>query len=514
VPVLDQGTVVPVADSGAGTPVSVGSPGDVLQLTIAAGRPVVTDPTNGTLSVVSTTTAVSTVNLPANATSVLTPDATPNADVPMISPDSDTMVVVDTSTGVPTSVTLPQANGDDLGAPNVLGSRVYVPDNTTGRLIVYDEKTGQLLNQIPVSHHAPTQLEVFVHDGVLWANDASSPDAIAIDSTGAVHPIGKYAGDLPGGPLPTPSASGGHRQSHGGNGNGNGNNGGGHHTGPPPTTTPPPPPPTQPPGSVTEAPQDGSILVSFTPITSPAPINYTIDGMPVNVSSNPASLVPGSAANYSFVVSGAGLSCDATAPYVFTVVAHFSNGTTSASGGGALPCRPPDAPGGLALSVPGQHSADASWTAPADHGGQIHYYVVDWGAGNAQTTATSTGIGGLSNFTTYTVSVKAHNGAGDSPWSSGKQVSIAPGHTWSGVIHNDLSYSLNVRHDPTTASQSVGQYPPPGGQTVQVVCYYPNGGHYVDPSGSPVGNSWFQVTYPGWIASLYINVAGGGVWDC
>jgi hypothetical protein len=507
VPILDQGTVVPVTDAGPGAPVSVGSPHDVLHLTIAAGRPVVTDPTSGTLSVVSTTAGANTVRLPANATSVLTPDATPNADVPMISPDTDTMVLVDTSTGVPTSVTLPQVSGDDLGAPEVLGSRVYVPDNTTGRLIVYDEGTGQLLNQIPVTQHAPTQLEVFVHDGVLWANDASSPDAIAIDSTGAVHPIGKYAGDLPGGPLPTPSPGNGGHRSHNGNGNGNG---GGHTGG---GTTSSPPPPTQPPGSVTETPQDGSILVSFTPITSPAPINYTISGMPANVTSNPASLTPGTG-NSSFVVSGSGLSCDAPKPYVFTVVAHFSNGTTSASGGGALPCRPPDAPGTPSLSVPGQHSAGASWTAPADHGGQIQYYVVDWGPTSSQVSGTTASTGGLTNFSTYTVSVKAHNGAGDSPSSNGAQVSISPGNTWPGVIYNNAVYAVNVRHDPNTGAQIMGHFNPPGGESVSVICYYANGGSWKDPSGSPSGNSWYRVTYPGYIATGYVNVHGAGVWDC
>src|SRR5262249_53363451 len=128
--------------------------------------------------------------------------------------------------------------------------------------------------------------------------------------------------------------------------------------------------------------------------------------------------------------------------------------------------------------------------------------------------ATSKTFTGLTNFATYTVAVSASNPAGTSAPrpSAPKVLSAGP---WNGVIGNNAVLSVNLRADHTTASASIGSFPPPGGQAVTVVCVYPNGGAWADPSGNPSGSSWYKVSAPksGWVATGYVpNVSG--VWQC
>jgi Bacterial SH3 domain len=140
-------------------------------------------------------------------------------------------------------------------------------------------------------------------------------------------------------------------------------------------------------------------------------------------------------------------------------------------------------------------------------------YTLSWGAGSAQTGGTSHTITGLANFRTYTVSVTAHNAAGDSPSSGSRQVSIVPAGTWGGTIYNNAVYPVNVRSAPNTGASIVHQYPPGGGQSVSVICVT-GGGSWQDPTGNPSGSTWFKVTYPGYIATGYVSTGGAGVWDC
>jgi len=143
-------------------------------------------------------------------------------------------------------------------------------------------------------------------------------------------------------------------------------------------------------------------------------------------------------------------------------------------------------------------------------------YQVSWGAaGSPPVSATSFTISGLANFNTYTVSVRASNEAGSGPASGSRSVAVAPARTWPGVIYNNAYLSVNVRQQPTRSSKSVGSFPPPGGSPVTVICEVTHGGgSWIDPSGSPSGDTWYQVTYPGYIATGYVNVNGAAVWEC
>lgn len=85
----------------------------------------------------------------------------------------------------------------------------------------------------------------------------------------------------------------------------------------------------------------------------------------------------------------------------------------------ATPCLGwPDAPGGLQVS-PGDHRLDVDWTAPAGNGGTVASYTAAVSPGGATCTVaaptTSCSFTGLTNGTTYTVSVVATSDVGGSP---------------------------------------------------------------------------------------------------
>ncbi|WP_194922280.1 hypothetical protein, partial [Catenulispora rubra] len=213
VPVPALGQLVPVAKGASGPPVTVGLPGDPVALTIAGGTPVATDAARDTMTILGRGGARTTVNLPAGtpaptAGGWLAPPATDGTVVPVAVSGAGELIVVDIDSGVPSSVTLADAAGDDLGAPQVLGSRIYLPDDTTGQLIVYDTVSGQLLPRIQVTDH-PAKLLVFAKDGMLWIDDPDGPDAMAVDSSGSVRHIGKDGSHLPGDASPTPTSAGG-----------------------------------------------------------------------------------------------------------------------------------------------------------------------------------------------------------------------------------------------------------------------------------------------------------------
>jgi hypothetical protein len=488
VPELATGNLIPVTGSTVGDPVVVGSPGDALALTVAGGAPVVTDASNATMTVLPTGGGSRAVNLPAGSADLVAPAATDGVLVPVLSPSSHRLVVVDTTSAQTTAVALAGFTDDLLGPPQVLAGRVYLPDNSTGRLIVYDAATGALLNQITVSGRAG-RLDMFVHDGLLWANDASGTAAVSIDRTGTAHPISKYSPDLPGGP---PSSSAG---------------GIGTTTTTParPSKTPPPNAPT----GVTERSNPGSIDVTFTPSAGATPTGYTLTGVPAGATVNPPTVRP--TGPYHFTVTG--LACQ---QYSFSVVANYPSGPLSASGVGVFACLVPDAPASVTLNTGTQHQITATWPATANAGGgTVTYQAAINGAAAVDVGgATSRTFTGLTNFATYTMTVSARNPAGTSaPRPSGaKALSAGP---WHGVIGNNAVLSVNLRADHTTSSASVGSFPPPGGQAVTVVCVYPNGGAWADPSGSPSGSSWYKVSAPGngWVATGYVlNVSG--VWEC
>jgi len=502
IPAPASGQIVPVADGAAGTAVIVGRPGDALSLTIAGGTPVVTNATRSTMIVVGAGRAQVTINLPGSngggrPRTLLPPASTEAAVVPVVVAGAGELILVDTRTGTPTSVTLAGTAGDDLGVPAILGGRVYVPNHTTGSLIVYDSGAGRLLDQIPVSDQ-PGRLDVFVKDGLVWANDADGPDAVSVDGSGKVTHIGKYdqrpsETATPTRP-PAPQAQPGSATAAA-----------------PPTRASPQTPagPAVPPGSVTQTAQAGSVLVTFTPASSGAVTHYTLAGLPAGATASP-SHVP-SSGPYRFTVDG--LACDRE--YSFSVVAHYP-GTSAATDAtaGARPCVAPGPPRNLSLDSGTQHQVRVTWSAPANDGGAPVTYTVSWGAGeHAGLSGTSDTIAGLTNFQTYTITVTARNPAGASQPPATATTSLRPRSTWGGTVTN-TQFELYVRQQPTTESIILHVFPAGSGQAVSVVCLT-SGGSWVDPTGSPSGNTWYRVSSPanGFVAAGYVDTSSG-VWSC
>ena len=82
----------------------------------------------------------------------------------------------------------------------------------------------------------------------------------------------------------------------------------------------------------------------------------------------------------------------------------------------ALAASAPEAPGTVSATA-GDASATVAWTAPADHGGPIDSYrvLVDPGGATCNAGATACTFEGLTNGTTYTITIAAHNLVGWGP---------------------------------------------------------------------------------------------------
>ncbi len=202
VPLPGKGQIVPVRGAVPGVPVRVAEPGGPLRLTLAGDRPVVTDPRAKTVTVVEAGGPTLTVRLPdalgnADPARVLTPETTPGSLVPVLAGDTGTLVLVDLDLGSVTAVPLGiGAPAESFAPPQVLGAKVYIPDRAHGNLLVYDTAKAQFDPQIKVTGQ-PGPLESFVRDGMLWVNDQDSSAAMVVDTSGAAHPVGKYASEAP-----------------------------------------------------------------------------------------------------------------------------------------------------------------------------------------------------------------------------------------------------------------------------------------------------------------------------
>jgi len=150
---------------------------------------------------------------------------------------------------------------------------------------------------------------------------------------------------------------------------------------------------------------------NFTSFVSPVYDNGTVSSSAVYVSSG---LLPGRT-------------------YYARVRAHNSAGWSdwTATRTFSTPAQPPDKPAAPSVSSIGATSAVASWSAPDDNGDTIDNYEVKVsGSGSGTGTFTDSGsprtMSGLTRATSYTVSVRAHNTPGWSPWSSGSTFNTDP----------------------------------------------------------------------------------------
>ena len=93
------------------------------------------------------------------------------------------------------------SSNDEYGTPQVLGSKVYVPDESNGTLKVYDTEEAAITKPVKVTGK-PGELSLFVRDGLLWVNDADNATAVVINSSGHVNRVHKYDTEVPSGRKP------------------------------------------------------------------------------------------------------------------------------------------------------------------------------------------------------------------------------------------------------------------------------------------------------------------------
>ncbi|GAB2837038.1 hypothetical protein GCM10027176_46790 [Actinoallomurus bryophytorum] len=534
VPVPADGQAAPVRAGQAARPIGIGQAGDDLALTIAAGSAVITDFTAAQAVILGAGGTQAKVRLPSSVAraakgTVLAPASTDGQLVPLLA--GGQLIVLNSGNGSLSSVALKLPPHHKLAAPQALGQRVYIPDQSAGSLLVYDSANNRMEQQVPVTGH-PGQLDAFVKDGLLWVNGPDSAKAVVVDGSGGHKPIQKYSPDVPGSqnnPIPKVGTPGGDR------GKPRPGGGGSHPRLPappklPPVTHKPDPPkvtPPNPPTDLRATPQpDGTIKVDFQPGGGGKTTGYKLL-MPVGLTADPQQ-IDANGPNYTFTVSGG--TCGDS--YRFAVAAMYQNQDhASEIDSGYTPetmsCTGPDAPGGVTGTAT-QQGARVNWQAPPDSGAtQVTYEVQVTGPKQASNngTATSVTFSQISKNGTYTIQVTARNPAGSK--TASRTVSLV-GPTATYGIHNggntvDESYIYSQADADSAKVETIVNA---NSQSVQVKCQK-MGAQYDHPNGKAAfsgklydylthgGHTGYMIGYlPDTPHSPWQELAGPTIWEC
>lgn len=499
VPVSQKGEVSAFKDGRLLPPVRVGEPGDSLALTIAGGAPVVTDSTTATATVIKSSGARLTVALPtsvrqAGRGGVLAPAHTEGKIVPLLVPGTGSLVTIDTDTGRYSSTRLAMPD-HRYRPPQMLGAKVYIPDETAGALIVYDSVANRFEKPIPVTGR-PSTLEVFVRDGLLWANSPSTPHAVVIDRQGRHEGIDKYKDRVAGGtrrrsiPLPGDGEAPPPRRPP--------------RTPPsqkPPETSPPsrPPRPGEPPSAPTNVsvtPGAGTMRVGFQPSQGEGIIGYVLKDVPAGLTASPSAIGPG-AGPFTFTVTGG----DCGREYRFRVAVRYrdARGRTqekaSVASDPVRPCVTPGAPTGLKAQAT-KSGARVSWSAPP--GGGASTYKLTWNgpvSGSKTVSATSATLGDVWTNGNYTFTVAAVNGAGTGSGTTVSDTLTGPTSTYSVTSNGNSDGYIRSAADYT--SSIVATMNDNNGDKVTVHCQK-KGKFYQHPNDKNLkGDMYTNITWKG-----------------
>ncbi len=505
VPVPANGQAASVNAGLAGNPVGVGRAGDDLTLTIAAGAAVVTDFTTAESIILSPNGTQTRVKLPSSVAqagkgTVMAPGTTDGQLVPLLAGRS--LVVLNSGSGSLSTVSL-QLPRHRLAAPQALGQKVYIPDQSSGSLLVYDAATNRMDQQVPVTGR-PGMLDAFVKDGLLWVNGPDSSKAVVVDGTGAHKPIQKYSPDVPGGPEnPLPKA-GAPTGDHGKPSRGRHGPGGNHPAPPkvPPTHKPDPPKvvPPNAPVNLRATPQpDGSIRVDFQPGGGGKATGFKLLAPPGLTATPPQIAATGP--DYTFTATGGVCGTE----YQFAVAAVYQNRdhvseVDSPFTPQVLSCTEPDAPGAVSAAGTAQ-GLKVSWQPPPNAPAKKVTYAVQVAGpktfSNTNFTGTAVTIPQIWKNGSYTVTVTASNPAGT-------KATRKPGLAVTGPVQHyagqhagnpgDLSYLHRTVNNEKT-NVTITNY---NGQSLQVDCQK-TGATFTHTGGDPYysGNMWDYVHYQG-----------------
>ncbi|AXG55572.1 sparsomycin-resistance [Streptomyces lincolnensis] len=546
VPLPDSGTVVPFTKGLKGTAVKVAEAGHDLALTLADGHPVVTDGTAGVMRVLTATGVQGSFDLGDAVTGtdpddVLVPAGTDGSAVPVLAAGTGDLVVVDVRSRHTTRAHV-QTEGHELGAPHLLGKRVYIPDESTGRLLVYDTALSTPAPPVPVTEGAG-ELELFVRDGLLWVNDPDGSAAAVIDADGEVRHIGKYRtevpsarepGDepiedsiptgVPGGPVPpppgAPNATAPVTDPPSGNPSGDPS---GQPPGPGPGGPTQPEPEPGAPGAPQAESRSGAIRITFAKALGATPQRYVLKGATPDQTVTPDGVGPDGP--YTFEVRGG--SCDEQ--YSFTVVAEYGGGKPdkeSAPSALARPCIAPGAPRGLTFTPAERgHGGTLTWDAPQDAEGTVTY-TVNGPGGSVQITERSHRFEKLRNSTKHWVAVMARNAAGSGTATDGWMDLTPPSQQMTIVNNTANDVPVGIRSLPTTVgSGRPGEIPGnKDGEVTQVTTVHCNVRGQENSYGDETTDVWAYHTFHspvtnkdiiGYTSDLYVNSRSNPkVWDC
>ncbi|MEU5879113.1 hypothetical protein [Spirillospora sp. NPDC047279] len=380
VPLPQSGTLQPILNGVKGAPAEVARPGAELQLSMVAGVPTVLDTTTGTAAIVGSGGVRKVALLSSVRGAPKVPARVEGQTLPILGA-AGSLVLLDTGTGRLTSAGLRLPQRHAFGAPQVLGSRVYIPDETAGELIVYNSATGRIERPVRVSGR-PGAIDVFVKDGMLWANDPDGDKAVAIGPDGVAKPIQKYTDKVPGGqrrPIPS-QGDGGDR---GGRDGGNGNQGGDRPGNQGPRKPGPDQPPTAPSG-VRATGENGTIKVDFVPsgYNRILPAEYVLtDAQNRAVPGAQPASVPASGQPYQFTVGN--LPCEQT--FQFRVHVRYQDPRSKAVRNGShglsnrtAACVNPKAPESVqAQANPASGDITVNFVPGADSGAVTGYVVTN-----------------------------------------------------------------------------------------------------------------------------------------
>jgi hypothetical protein len=504
VPVPADGQAANVHSGQAARPVGIGRAGDDLALTIAAGVPVITDFTAAQSLVLGPNGTQVKVQLPSTLAqaakgSVLAPGTTDGQLVPLLAGRS--LIVLNSGNGSLSSTALQLPARHRLAAPQALGQKVYIPDQSSGSLLVYDSATNRMEQQVPVTGR-PGPLDAFVKDGLLWVNGPDSAKAVVVDGAGGHRPIQKYSPDVPGSennPLPKAGAPGGDR------GRPQPGGGGGHPRLPKPITPPthkPDPPKVTPPNAPTNlraaAQPDGTIKVDFQPGGGGKATGYKLL-TPAGLTATPPQIGPDGPV-YTFTVAGG----DCGSEYGFSVAAMYQNRdhvseVDSAPTPSVLSCTEPDAPSRVTGTGTAQ-GARISWQAPPNAATKKITYAVQVSGpmsySNPNFAGTSLTTSAIWQNGTYSIQVTAINPAGrkTTPASAvlkGPSVNYKGQHAGN---PGDKSY-LHRTASNDDSQVTITNY---NGQNLLVDCQKV-GGSYSHTGGDPYysGSLWDYIHYGG-----------------
>ncbi|MCF1594876.1 hypothetical protein [Streptomyces muensis] len=540
VPLPESGTVVPFVEGLKGTAVKVADAGHDLTLTVADGRPVVTDGTAAATKVLSATGVRGAFDLGdafagADPADVLVPAGTDGSAVPVLAAGTGDLVVVDVHSRHTMRVRVP-TEGHALGAPQLLGERVYIPDESTGRLLVYDTAASTPTEPVPISE-GPGELELFVQDGLLWVNDPDGAAAAVIDADGEVRHIRKYGTEVPsarepgdepvedgvptGAPAgqvpPRADVPGAAAPGSGTPSGGASNVPSGGTSGPPGPTQPAPEPGA--PGAPQAESRSGAIRITFAEALGATPQRYVLKGAARDQTVTPDTVGP----DGPFVFEVSGGSCEKQ--YSFTVVAEYGGGRPdkeSARSALARPCIAPGAPRELAFTpAPGGHGGTVTWQPPQDTEGSVRY-TINGPGGMAETRGRSHSYENLPNGRISSVAVMATNAAGSGAAVSG-WIDLTPPPQKMNIVNNKPDGgSVGIRSEPhSTNGIRVGRIP--AGENPEVTVHCKTKGEAI-PHDSETTDVWARHTYydpdtdkniTGYTSDHWVNSRSNpDVWEC